>query len=122
MDIFNLIDIISKIMTAVIIPLLGIFLFYDSKKRKAQAEAVKAEASNITLYAEEWKGLYEKKENKVHELDEKIDALYLEKEQDRQSIRQLREENNELKLKLQATSFWKCEVRGCIKREPPTGA
>lgn len=109
-------------MTAVIIPLLGIFLFYDSKKRKAQAEAVKAEASNITLYAEEWKGLYEKKENKVHELDEKIDALYLEKEQDRQSIRQLREENNELKLELQATSFWKCGVRGCIKREPPTGA
>ena len=102
--------------------MIGIFLFYDSKKRKAEAEAVQVETSNISLYAAEWKELYEKKEAKVHELDGKIDSLYLEKEKDRQSIRQLREENNELKLKLQAVMFWKCEVRGCVNREPPTGA
>lgn len=117
-----MISIISGIITSVIIPMIGIFLFYDSKKRKAEAEAVQAETTNISLYAAEWKELYEKKEAKVHELDGKIDSLYLEKEKDRQSIRQLREENNELKLKLQAVMFWKCEVRGCANREPPTGA
>lgn len=122
MDISSIISIISGIITSVIIPMIGIFLFYDSKKRKAEAEAVQVETSNISLYAAEWKELYEKKEAKVHELDGKIDSLYLEKEKDRQSIRQLREENNELKLKLQAVMFWKCEVRGCVNREPPTGA
>lgn len=122
MDISGIINIVSGVITSVIIPIIGIFLFYDSKKRKAEAEAVQVETSNISLYAAEWKELYEKKEAKVHELDGKIDSLYLEKEKDRQSIRQLREENNELKLKLQAVMFWKCEVRGCVNREPPTGA
>ena len=51
-------------------------MFYESRKRKAAAEAKKAEADNITQYADEWKELYEKKEKRVGELDTKIDTLY----------------------------------------------
>ena len=72
-------NIIGGIVTTILLPLLGVFLFYDQKKRKEEAAARKAEADNITSYAAEWKELYEKKENKVHELDAKIDQLYAEK-------------------------------------------
>lgn len=70
---------IGGIVTTILLPLLGVFIFYDQKKRKEEAAARKAEADNITSYAAEWKELYEKKENKVHELDAKIDQLYVEK-------------------------------------------
>ena len=57
------------IVATILLPLIGAFQFYDSKKRKEAAAAKKAEAENITQYAAEWKELYEKKEAKVHELD-----------------------------------------------------
>ena len=65
----EIVDLISKIVTIIIVPLLGIFLFYSSKKRKETAAAVKAEADNTSQYAAEWKELYEKKEAKVIELE-----------------------------------------------------
>lgn len=95
-------------------------MFYDSKKRKAAAEARKAEADNITSYAAEWKELYEKKEHRVVELDSKIDQLYAEKNEDRQRIRELTEKNATLeieKIKLEAK---RCDVRGCSGRKPPS--
>ena len=95
-------------------------MFYDQKKRKEEAAARKAEADNITSYAAEWKELYEKKENKVHELDAKIDRLYVEKNEDRQRIRELMEKNTELELKNQMLEVMKCKKRGCTDREPPS--
>ena len=95
-------------------------MFYDQKKRKEEATARKAEADNITSYAAEWKELYEKKENKVHELDAKIDQLYVEKNEDRQRIRELMEKNTELELKNQMLEVMKCKKRGCTDREPPS--
>lgn len=95
-------------------------MFYDQKKRKEEAAARKAEADNITSYAAEWKELYEKKENKVHELNAKIDRLYVEKNEDRQRIRELMEKNTELELKNQMLEVMKCKKRGCTDREPPS--
>lgn len=79
----ELFNITGGIVTTILLPLFGVFMFYDSKKRKAAAEARKAEADNITSYAAEWKELYEKKEHRVVELDSKIDQLYAEKNEDR---------------------------------------
>lgn len=107
-------------VTTVLLPLLGVFMFYDAKKRKENASARKAEAENITSYAAEWKELYEKKERKVMEQDEKIDQLYAEKNEDRQRIRELMEKNTALEIeniKLQAR---RCDVRGCSGRKPPS--
>lgn len=116
----ELFNIIGGIVTTILLPLLGVFMFHDQKKRKEEAAARKAEADNITSYAAEWKELYEKKENKVHELDAKIDQLYVEKNEDRQRIRELMEKNAALevdKIKLESR---RCDVKGCGKRQPPS--
>ena len=75
MDFQQIVSIISSLVSSVALPLLGVFLFYDSKKRKANAEARKAEMDNLTGYAEEWKGLYEQRDKRVDELNAKIDQL-----------------------------------------------
>lgn len=120
-QISQIIAMIGGIVATILLPLIGAFQFYDSKKRKEAAFANKAEADNITLYAAEWKELYEKKETKVHELDTKIDQLYLEKNEDRERIRELQSKNAKLELENQALNFKKCEVRGCKERIPPSG-
>lgn len=109
----ELFNITGGIVTTILLPLFGVFMFYDSKKRKAEAD-------NITSYAAEWKELYEKKEHRVVELDSKIDQLYAEKNEDRQRIRELTEKNATLeieKIKLEAK---RCDVRGCSGRKPPS--
>lgn len=116
----QIITMIGGIVATILIPLIGAFQFYDSKKRKEAAAAKKAEAENITQYASEWKELYEKKEAKVHELGIKIDQLYLEKNEDRERIRDLQAKNAKLELENQALNFKKCEVRGCKDRKPPS--
>lgn len=102
------------------LPIIGVFLFYDSKKRKAAAEARKAEAENITNYASEWKELYEKKEGRVAELDAKIDRLYAEKNDDRMLIRELSEKITALEIENLKLTVKRCDVKGCLNRQPPS--
>lgn len=117
----EIISLIGGAVTSIGIPLIGLFMFHDSKKRSeaakaklAEAEARKAEQDNITSYAAEWKELYEKKELKVTELEAQVD-------EDRKRIRELTEKNMQLTLELQKAEFLKCEVKGCKDRQPPTG-
>ena len=119
-QISQIVAMIGGIVATILLPLIGAFQFYDSKKRREAAAAKKAEAENITQYAAEWKELYEKKEAKVHELDTKIDQLYVEKNEDRERIRDLQSKNVKLELENQALNFKKCEVRGCKERKPPS--
>ena len=116
----EIVDLISKIVTIIIVPLLGIFLFYSSKKRKETAAAVKAEADNTSQYAAEWKELYEKKEAKEMELEETVSRLYSEKNEDRLRIRESMEEITRLKMENQRLDFLKCNIalKG-FKRVPP---
>lgn len=121
MELFReLMDIIGGVMSTTLLPLFGVFLFYDSKKRKAEAEARKAEADNITSYAAEWKELYERKDQRVHELDAKIDELYIQINENRDQIRELYEKNTALELERQKLEIKRCDVRGCDKRRPPS--
>lgn len=116
----ELFNIIGGIVTTILLPLLGIFMFHDQKKRKEEANARKAEADNITSYAAEWKKNYEEEKATVARLDAKIDQLYLEKNDDRQRLWELMEKNTALeieKLKLEAK---RCDVKGCGKRQPPS--
>lgn len=124
----NVISMIGGIVTSIALPLLGVFIFYDSKKRSEAAKAKQAEAvakaaeeDNITSYAQEWKDLYEKKEARVNQLEAKVDELYGQINDDRSRIRELQEKNTTLSLDLQKAQFMKCEVKGCDKRQPPTG-
>jgi hypothetical protein len=112
----HVVTVVGSVVASILLPLIGVFLFYDSKKRKEKAEADKAETDNINSYAEEWKALYNKKEDKVKELETKIDILYDKAEQDRNIIRDLREENFNLKLE---KSKYFCDKPKCPNRNPP---
>lgn len=120
MDFQQIVSIISSLISSVALPLLGVFLFYDSKKRKANAEARRAELDNLTLYADEWKALYEQRDKRVDELNAKIDQLYKEKEDDRQRIRELQEKNTTLALENTSLRIKECQVKGCKNRVPPS--
>lgn len=112
----TIIQVIGSLITLVILPLLLI----KSKAKKADAEAKKTEADNITAYAAEWKELYEKKEKRVAELDAKIAHLYTEITKYRDTIRELSEKNSELAVQNQALEFRKCNKHGCADRIPPS--
>lgn len=99
----DLIQTISSIVTGVAIPVLGIFLFYDAKKREASAKAGKAEADNITQYAAQWQKLYDEKVKHEEELNGKIDALYV----------QLNEQRDELARLKKGDSRTDCEAAVC---------
>lgn len=114
-QVINVVTVVCSVVNSILLPLIGVFVFYDSKKRKVKAEADKAETDNINSYAEEWKNLYEKKEHKVTELEAKIDILHDNAEQDRKIIRNLREEN--FNLKLERIEFY-CNS-DCRERKPP---
>ncbi len=116
----NIIQMIGGAVSSIVLPLLGIFLFYNAKERKAYAEARKAEMDNLTGYATEWKELYEQRDRRVNELNQKIDQLYEEKEADRQRIRELQEKTTALALDNQVLRIKECQVKGCGKRVPPS--
>ena len=120
MDFQQIVSIISSLISSVALPVLGVFLFYDSKKRKANAEARRAELDNLTVYADEWKALYEQRDKRVDELNVKIDQLYKEKEDDRQRIRELQEKNTTLALENTSLRIKECQVKGCKSRVPPS--
>lgn len=116
----TIIGIIGGVVTSVLLPLLGVFLFYDAKKRKAYSEAGKAEAETESLRAAEWRKLYEELKGEGQRLNDKIDQLYKEKEEDRKRIRELQEKNTALALERQTLLFMECRVRGCKDRQPPS--
>ena len=125
----EIIGLIGSIIATIFLPILGVFMFYDAKKRKenaaarkAEAESKNAEADSITHYAAEWKELYEKKEAKVIELESKIETLFKEKAQDRERIRGLLEENSSLKLKNQALEFHEQLLLPTLPRRYPQQA
>lgn len=114
------VTIISSLVSSVALPLLGVFLFYDSKKRKANAEAKRAEAETESLRAAEWRKLYEELKEECQRLNAKIDQLYQEKETDRQRIRELQEKATALALENQSLKIKECQVKGCKNRIPPS--
>ena len=117
----EIISLIGGAVTSIGIPLIGLFMFHDSKKRSESAKAKLAEAEALKAEQDKWKALYEQRDKRVDELNAKIDQLYLEKETDRQRIRELQEKCQQFSLDLQAAKFLKCEVKGCKDRKPPTG-
>ena len=120
MEIQEIVQLMGSLVNMVGVPLLGVFMFYKYKREKVALEVKKAEADNITAYASEWKSLYEKKEQKVTDLNVKIDSLYEKIETLRKTIHDLTEKNTELMVKNSALEFRKCNKHGCPDREPPS--
>lgn len=94
-------------------------LYYNSRKRKEAAIASQEENKTISSYADEWKALYERSNDSVVNLNSKVDELYEEINQYRITIRNLRDEKNDLKLALHEAQWNRCIKDGCQLRTPP---
>lgn len=113
------IQLVGAIVSGIALPLLGVFLFYDSKRREANAKAVKAEEDNITSYASQWMKLYEEKVKHEEDLNLKIDNLYLQLNKQREELTALKKEIADLTVRSQYAESQKCTVFGCPNRQPP---
>lgn len=85
----------------------AMILFFRANKRKAMAEAEKAEASNALEIMQEWRELANKREMQLEERDQKIQNL--------------QDKCTELKVWKAQHEYKICELRGCENRTPPTG-
>ena len=120
MEILETLQYFSELLKSLVLPVLGGAFLWSYKKRTEAAKTEKLEADNITMYAAEWKELYEKKEQRVEELDKKIDTLYDDLNALRKMNRELMERNTELTVRNGALEFRKCNRHGCSEREPPS--
>ena len=111
-------DILQAIATG-LVTILGFFMFYDSKKRTEAAKASQEEAKATAQYASGWKDLCEKKDSELKAKDEKIDSLYDVLNQHRATEDKLKDENMELRLRLQEASWNRCVRNGCVNRDSP---
>lgn len=111
-------DILQAIATG-LVTILGFFMFYDSKKRTEAAKASQEEAKATAQYASGWKDLCERKDSELKAKDEKIDNLYDVLNQHRASEDKLKDENMELRLKLQDANWNRCIRNGCERQSPP---
>lgn len=108
--------------------LVGVLIFYRSKKRTANAEATSSEYTaegaalrNMHESLVEWKTIAETREEEKVGLNNLVNRLWAEKNEDRKENHRLTAENAKLKLDLQAAEFKMCGRRGCADREPQTG-
>lgn len=127
-QLFRIINALGSLLTGGGLGVLSYLFFFDSKKRTENAKAKQEEAAarkmeeeSLSLRASEWRKLYEEAGDECKELNAKIDKLYDIIEEGRERIRELQEKNMQLSLELQKAQFLKCEVKGCEKRQPPTG-
>lgn len=127
-QLFRIINALGSLLTGGGLGVLSYLFFFDSKKRTENAKAKQEEAAarkmeeeSLSLRASEWRKLYEEAGDECKELNAKIDKLYDIIEEGRERIREFQEKNMQLSLELQKAQFLKCEVKGCEKRQPPTG-
>lgn len=103
--------------------IVGQLLYYNSRKRKEAASAQKDEDANAMAYAQEWHNLYNHEHEEHMEerdrLNKKIDSLYDEISKQRTTIRQLKDEKNNLLMKTHELQWNECTINGCLKRKPP---
>lgn len=102
---------VETVITGIVTLLTGgglasIAFFRERKK----AEQLK----NDALASEQWQKLFERSDQDNRDKDKKIDKLY-------EDLGRFRDENNNLTTENAVLKLKKCEVIGCINRQPPTG-
>ena len=84
-----------------------------ANKRKASAEADTLDLNNRQDEAQ-------RLDERLKERDHKIDTLYLELRTEQQKNIDLIHETYKLQMKISLSEIMKCDVRGCVKRTPPS--
>jgi len=111
---------LTEIISLISVVLGGGVLFYRQDRKQKEL------ANEVTAIGE-WKELYNELKNENKELNSKIDELYGKIEHHRDEKTELRntilkntQKIADLELNLLEVSQWKCEVRQCSKRRPPS--
>ena len=124
MDVINIIELVVAFLGGSAVSLVTI----PSAVRKAKAEARSADLDNLQKAVEGWKELADErqeankeKDERIKELTEQVNARYVDIGTWRDNYTKMQEENARLGIELAKTEVLICRVRGCEKREPPTG-
>lgn len=92
--------------------IISMLFFYRSKRRKADAEANTAEINNEHTEVE-------RLEARLKVRDDKIDTMYIESRNKEKAYIELLKKCYELELANKIAEIKRCDIRGCIKRQPP---
>ena len=90
--------------------------FYVNRKTNARKEDAAADAAENENERKQVAWL----EERIAQLDAKIDTIYVELRQEQAEKLQLIYDKHELELKLKEAEIKKCDVRGCSNRQPPS--
>ena len=88
--------------------------------RKEDAGADSMEIQNLLSIITAQSAQIDNQEKRMGVRDTKVDFLYSENNKLRSDQLELIREKHELELRLKEAELKKCDVRGCIKRQPPS--
>ena len=88
--------------------------------RKEDAGADSMEIQNLLSIITAQSTQIDNQEKRMGVRDTKVDFLYSENNKLRSDQLELIREKHELELRLKEAELKKCDVRGCIKRQPPS--
>ena len=88
--------------------------------RKEDASADGMEIQNLLSIITAQSAQIDNQEKRMRVRDTKVDFLYSENNKLRSDQLELIREKHELELRLKEAELKKCDVRGCIKRQPPS--
>lgn len=90
--------------------------FYVNRKTNARKEDASADAMENENERKQIAWL----EERIAQRDAKIDAIYVELRQEQSAHLDDIHKKHELELKLKEAEIKKCDVRGCMNRQPPS--
>lgn len=90
--------------------------FYVNRKTNARKEDASADAMENENERKQVAWL----EDRIAQRDAKIDAIYVELRQEQSAHLDDIHKKHELELKLKEAEIKKCDVRGCMNRQPPS--
>lgn len=88
--------------------------------RKEDASADGAEIQNLLTVINTLKDEIARITSEKSKRDEKVDYLYAELRKSEEKVLDLIREKHELELRLKEAEIKKCDVRGCLNRQPPS--
>lgn len=109
-----MIEIVTAIVSGLLAGGLTPFLFFRQERNSKDIE-------NEAKQSEEWKKLYEETKEELKERDAKIDALYAQIHEQRDTEADMAKHITEVEVENTKCKMMMCEVPSCPNRRPQTG-
>lgn len=109
-----MIEIVAAIISGILAGGLTPFLFFRQDRNSKEID-------NEAKQSEEWKKLYEETKEELDERDAKIDELYQQIHNQRDTEAEMAKHITEIEVENTKCKLLMCEVPSCPKRQPQTG-